>query len=899
MADCLTCRARIPQDARYCPACGAASQASSLETRTSAPSVPGPAAAGGPRFLPGNMVAGRYRVVSLIGRGGMGEVYRADDLTLGQAVALKFLTPELEHHADRLRRFLDEVRLALKVSHPNVCRVHDVGEVDGIHFISMEFVDGEDLASLLRRIERFPRERAAKVARQICAGLAAAHDQGILHRDLKPANIMIDSRGHAKITDFGLARLGDLAGDAEVRAGTPAYMAPEQRAGLQVTARSDIYALGLVLYELFTGRHAFPEHLTGAPTSSSAPSSPSSIVEGMEPGVERVLLQCLDEDPALRPASVASVAAALPGGDPLAAALAAGETPTPGMVAAAPASALSPPLAVACLAGLALAVALVVLLSPRANLTSLGAPERPTAFLKERARDILADLGYAEPPADSLVAFNHNLAYRHHLHLSGTSPGRWRPLAEPRPAGVLFHYRQSPFPLTRISPGSVGDWLSDPPPIRPGMIQVTLDGQGHLQGVHVVPEQGRGEPGSPLPWETLLSAAALPSQGLTAATADFLPPVPCDARMAWRGTYPEDTDVPILVQAGSMAGRAVYFRILEPWDEGYTAVDAPDSPEPSRDSASSGLAAVISAVVGTAGYLGMLVGLAILASRNLRLGRGDLRNALRFALFLGALRALWILGVRWPGQETTTVVVGHLSYALYRVALMGAFYLAIEPYYRRLWPRTLTSWVRLAQGRLRDPLVGRDLLVGMLFGAATASLLLLGTWLPDAAGWSGPPPLNSFTSLETLRGTRFALMAVFVALTNSILGLLVPLTLLLLFRLVLRRTGLAVLAVSTVGFTVYNPSLDNPVIQIVLFACLAVLFWVVLFRFGLLAAFVSQACAELLLRMPLSPDLASPALSTSIWLTLASLLGLALWGFRAALGGQSVLRDPVLGAEGA
>ena len=202
------------------------------------------------------MLAGRYRVIGLLGRGGMGEVYRADDLKLGQPVALKFLPEAVEQDPHRLARFLNEVRVALRVSHPNVCRVHDIGEVDGQHYISMEYVDGEDLASLLRRIGRLPGDKAIQVARQLCAGLAAAHDQGILHRDLKPANVMIDGRGRVKITDFGLASLaGELHG-AEVRAGTPAYMAPEQREGKEVTQRSDIYALGLVLYELFTGKPA-------------------------------------------------------------------------------------------------------------------------------------------------------------------------------------------------------------------------------------------------------------------------------------------------------------------------------------------------------------------------------------------------------------------------------------------------------------------------------------------------------------------------------------------------------------------------------------------------------------------------------------------------------------------
>jgi serine/threonine-protein kinase len=205
------------------------------------------------RFLPGSKVAERYRIVSMVGKGGMGEVYRADDLKLGQTVALKFLPREVSKDPQRLEYFLGEVRLTRQISHPNVCRVYDVGEFDGQHFLSMEYIDGEDLRVLLRRIGRLPHDKGVQIAQQLCAGLAAAHERGVLHRDLKPANIMIDGRGHVRITDFGLARLAWESGKAEV-AGTPAYMAPEQLTRGEATIQSDLFALGLILSEIFTGR---------------------------------------------------------------------------------------------------------------------------------------------------------------------------------------------------------------------------------------------------------------------------------------------------------------------------------------------------------------------------------------------------------------------------------------------------------------------------------------------------------------------------------------------------------------------------------------------------------------------------------------------------------------------
>src|SRR5881392_1696696 len=234
------------------------------------------------RFAPGTLLAGRFRIVAPLGRGGMGEVYRADDLKLGQTVALKLLPDHLAHDRARLAQFHNEVRVARTISHRNVCRSYDIGDAGGRPFLTMEYVDGEDLASLLRRIGRFPEEKAVEVARQICAGVAAAHERGVLHRDLKPANVMIDGEGHVRLTDFGLAA---VAGSIDnIRAGTPAYMAPEQLAGREVTARSDIYALGLLLYELFTGKRLFEAGSLDELIQlhqSGAPATPSSLVRDL------------------------------------------------------------------------------------------------------------------------------------------------------------------------------------------------------------------------------------------------------------------------------------------------------------------------------------------------------------------------------------------------------------------------------------------------------------------------------------------------------------------------------------------------------------------------------------------------------------------------------------------
>ncbi|MFN7931450.1 MAG: serine/threonine-protein kinase [Blastocatellia bacterium] len=252
------------------------------------------------RFTPGTTLNRRYRILGLLGKGGMGEVYRADDLTLQQPVALKFLSERMSQDKAMLTRFRSEVAMAHRVTHPNVCRVHDIGEVitssGTLHFLSMEYVDGEDLSSLLRRIGRLPADKAVEIAEQLCAGLAAAHEAGVLHRDLKPANVMIDGKGRVRITDFGLAGFAEQIKGNEVMAGTPAYMSPEQFAGKEVTTKSDIYALGLVLYEVFTGKRVFEAGSLDELKrlhESSAPTNPSSWVKDLDPLVERVILRCL------------------------------------------------------------------------------------------------------------------------------------------------------------------------------------------------------------------------------------------------------------------------------------------------------------------------------------------------------------------------------------------------------------------------------------------------------------------------------------------------------------------------------------------------------------------------------------------------------------------------------
>ncbi|HEY6306135.1 MAG TPA: serine/threonine-protein kinase [Candidatus Angelobacter sp.] len=482
------------------------------------------------RFLPGRLLAGRYRIIALLGRGGMGEVYRADDLTLGQPVALKFLPEDATKDETVLERFRNEVRISRRVSHPNVCRVYDVGEVDDHAFFTMEYVDGEDLASLLRRIGRLPADKDLEVARQLCAGLAAAHAKGVLHRDLKPANIMLDGRGQVVVTDFGLAGLVEQIPGADVRSGTPAYMSPEQLAGKEVTVKSDIYALGLVLYEIFTGKRAFDiESLSelARARSESAPSKPSTLVKDLDPAVERVILRCLESDPSLRPGSVLNVAAALPGGDPLAAALAAGETPSPQMVAAAgQAAGLAPRKAIVCLILAAAGLTLFTYLALKTSgMGKLGLELSPD-ILSQKAKEVVVHLGYEAKPVDTAAAFSYDSdlgAFFDSLEKNDRHPD-WDKWLAGRPGALTYWYRQSPqylmptdFHEFLLTPGVATQ--NDPPLALSGMVSLALDTRGRLESLEAVPPQvtEAGTESRSVDWNQLFAAAALdPAQFQTA-----------------------------------------------------------------------------------------------------------------------------------------------------------------------------------------------------------------------------------------------------------------------------------------------------------------------------------------------------------------------------------------------
>jgi serine/threonine-protein kinase len=315
---CVQCGAET--DEALCSACATRPSSSKaptvgeLNVTPAGPTeVPGPV---GSHFAPGQRFGDRYTIVEEVGAGGMGHVYKAIDRQLGKTVALKLVRPAAAGQGLARERFRRELSLAQAVTHPNVCRVHDLGEMDGALYISMEFVEGQTLDDLIQSVGHLSAKQTVALGRQACAGLQAIHERGIVHRDLKPGNIMVDRSGHAILMDFGLAfhqGRDRLTGAGSVL-GTLAYLSPEQARGRTTDHRSDLYALGLILFEMLTGRRppgdggSAPMALREAGERCPAPSQLVSEIPG---DVDAIVLRCLEREPERRFASAADLEGAL------------------------------------------------------------------------------------------------------------------------------------------------------------------------------------------------------------------------------------------------------------------------------------------------------------------------------------------------------------------------------------------------------------------------------------------------------------------------------------------------------------------------------------------------------------------------------------------------------------
>src|SRR5271168_4602000 len=936
---CTSCGAQASSNARFCPACGTAVGSASgeagrgtaaldanatlsgdnpgIEGATIAPQTPPPrkipsssqpqrpAKSGhvgtgltssdpisGGRFAAGQILAERYRIVALAGRGGMGEVYRAEDLRLSQLVAIKFLPQELSQDASALARFHSEVRIARQVSHPNVCRVFDIGDVDGIPFLSMEYVDGEDLASVVRRIGRLSPDKATEIARQIYAGMAAAHERGVIHRDLKPANVMLDGAGKIRVMDFGLAGIAASIQGSEIRAGTPAYMAPEQLEGREVTFKSDIYSLGLILYEILTGKRAF-EASTLAELiklrEQGALTHPSTLVKDLDPLIERVMLRCLEKDPALRPASALQVAAALPGGDPLAAALAAGETPSPEMVAASgEKEGLSAKLAIGLLVAVVVGLILSIYISDRFKLNNRTPMENSPEVLTADAREIIRNLGYSTPAADAASEFGIDGFYLNYLEKHDKTPSRWDVLSSDRPAPLTFWYRESPRkmePGSFFSSGGAGQvTTSDPPMMVSGMVRVTLDMRGRLTHFEAVPPQVDEPAATPAvgpsvpDWAPLFAAAGLRVGDFASVTPEWTPLAWGDSRAAWTRDLPGPNKITERLEAASYRGKPIYFDLIYPWD-------TPKRSTPYQQTTREKVSSIVLLTL----LIGLLVASAFVARRNLRLNRGDTQGGARLAIFVFlAFMANWALRAHHIDNvdEFDGLFIA-LSWACLVTTMAFLLYLALEPFVRKNAPQTLIGWSRLMAGDFRDPLVGRDLLIAAVYGiwltvfeSSDNFLLPLFGKLPPSPGTITPDSLN---------GVRYALGTLpFFTLVFVLYGLFI-FFLFFMVRLLVRNVWVAGLIIVLLG-TFTNSGSEYPLLQMFYAAVIWGSIIFMLRRFGLLALVVGLVVQNVLIVFPLTSHF-------SRWYANAGVTGLlaiailAAYGYRTAVAGQHLFSE--------
>lgn len=827
------------------------------------------------RFLPGTLLNGRYRIIALLGKGGMGEVYRATDLTLGQSVALKFLPALASSDPRWLERFHSEVRIARQVSHPNVCRVYDIGEAEGLPFLSMEYVDGEDLASLLRRIGRLPCDKAIEISRKACAGLAAAHSKGVIHRDLKPHNIMLDRNGEVLICDFGLAAVASELNAAEIRQGTPAYMAPEQIKGTEVTHSSDIFSLGLVLYELFTGKRAYTaSNINEMLNQQEAMSltSMSSHASDIDPAVENIIRRCLDPIPANRPHSAIAIAAALPGGDPLAAALAAGQTPSPELVAASNSAGLSTRYSVPLVVGALIYLLAFPYLKGHVEILDYAPVDLPQAALMVKAREIAVSFGYPSKPADWQDYFEHRGGLL--KWLEARKDRDWRTLFS-HESPLIYAYRQSPRALPE-DPDGVVTWTRPAFDI-PNMVRLNLDSAGRLRIFEAIPPRREDAPAIPFDEARLFTTMGFDRLSFTPAEAFRIPLTPYDQRVALKGPHPGLKDVEFTIQYATLKGHLTSLYIKTPWSQAIS--DLPGKPTTAQ---------VIQSYVTIAGLLIFLFFSASLARKNWLANRADRRGALRLTLIhIAAIFIAWLLNAHYVPDGRMINFAGYaLADALLNGFILWQLYLAMEPILRSRWPQSIITWNRVLAGRLSDTQVGAHILMGVAMGITITVGFMSKDWFNfERAGLLVGSSIRNASAREWL---AVQILCMDRALLIGFLIFFALFGLKILLRREIPSMFAAALLLCVTNGDLYR-STNLPVDATIYFlVSLAITFGLV--HFGLLTTLVAVFTTNALGNSFASTDLSAWFMPYTV-ATILLVAGIAIFAFWRSLGTQSLVTD--------
>jgi serine/threonine-protein kinase len=680
-------------------------------------------------------------------------------------------------------------------------------------------------------------------------------------------------------------------------------MAPEQLAGKEVSTRSDIYALGLVLYEVFTGKRAFADKSAGVAHASAdrTPSRPSSVVKDLDPIVEKVILRCLEVEPGARPATALAVAGAMPGGDPLAAALAAGETPSPQMVAAAGESVgLRPRTAVICLAAVLLGFALVAYFSIHYSALEKMRLEQTPEVLTQKSREIIVRLGYEVRPADSAFGLSDDDDFQNYVE-KNDKPPHWDAVLAARPSLLQYWYRQSPYALVAsdfrggdlMTPGIVTK--SDPPTVLAGMINLELDPQGRLTYFQAIPLQKQEEKKEDAKkentdasavlataaaptgydWNMLFAAAGLDASKFQSAQPAWTSLAASDSRMAWTGTWPGTTRA-LRVEAAAFQGKPVFFSLIGEWTK----------PERQKSTEKKSIGEQAGRILGWLVVGSVLVGSALLARRNYLQGRGDRAGALRLALVMFLLEiALFLCRGHFATiGDAIGLLFLQISTALFGAGTTWMLYLAVEPWVRRHWPKTIISWSRLLSAGARDPLVGRDILFGVLLGVVWILIFQI-RYIPMMRMGAAP----ALFSTELIMGGRNALGAWLQQWPLSIETTLVFFFLLFGLKVLLRKEWIAAIVMVAIfalprGLSSSYKTVEIPA-EILVYSIAAI----IVLRFG----FIPLACAvftiNLAANVPLSADLSAWYMTSSI-LALLSIVALAGWGFYHSLGGEPLWR---------
>jgi serine/threonine-protein kinase len=661
-------------------------------------------------------------------------------------------------------------------------------------------------------------------------------------------------------------------------------MAPEQLSGGEVTPRSDIYALGLVLYELFTGQRALDgknlaELIHKREVSGIV--APTAIVKSLDPKIEAAIQRCLNPQPHERPAAAMAVAAALPGGDPLAAALAAGETPSPEMVAAAgQTEALHPAIGLTVVAAVLAGLLICAAAGDRSLLYARVPMQKSLDALEDRARDIMASLGYPITGSDSFRGLSVNFDVVNHISRSSRALDRWDALNRRAAPVMLFWHRSSPDPLVPASP----NWTpsaTDPPLNVVGMTKMELDDTGKLVTFEAVPPRADSDAATekPAPWPALFSAAGLDINSFHPVAPHIVPRSFATDRAAWEGPHPALPDAVLHVEAASHRGQAVAFRVTGP---GEPIVPATTSPV-----AQTRAWRVTANVARTVIILGTL----LLARKNLSAGRGDRRGAWRLFCFATmALTASWIISAKHYSspQIENDRLLEFIAHAIMNTGTIWILYIALEPWVRRYTPSILISWTRVLSGQILDARVGRDLLIGAGVGIVLALINVSFALLPMFLGRAPGQPRA--TSLQLLLGAPSAVGFILRMIPNNLQnGLFFAVGFGVGRALTGRVWGGTALAAGLLTFFILGETASDPLwIRLGFIIPFVAAMMASLYYGGLLSMSVAFFINQILNNAPMTMQPSMPYAPSAIAAMLI-VFGLAAFGFYASRGGQPLL----------